>query len=263
MSKSPSFQWYPKDWETDETVLLMTFAERGFYVTCLNYAWLNDGLPEHLEQLHKVLGGGRSETKKLWNSVKKSFFFDGKRWRNEKQERQRQASIEFSTKQKLSAKSRWLNKTPMPLHMPDSCDGNATADALAMQSQCSPSTSASATPKQQQQRAATAAWFAEVFWKAWPVKENKPAAEKAARKIKPEERDAVVRGVENWTARILAMDHPIHASTWLNNRRWEDEPRPVIHQPHRFFDEPDTSQPEAWPGQHRGQPNPGLIGDDF
>lgn len=44
--KSPAFQFYPKDWLTDEKVLAMTPAERGEYITLLCVDWLNDGLKE-------------------------------------------------------------------------------------------------------------------------------------------------------------------------------------------------------------------------
>lgn len=69
-------------------------------------------------------------------------------------------------------------------------------------------------------------WFDTVFWPEWPVKENKPKAREAAEKIKPEERDAVIAGLRSQAQRIDSMDTPIHASTWINNRRWEDERRP-------------------------------------
>lgn len=65
-------------------------------------------------------------------------------------------------------------------------------------------------------------WFEDVFWEAWPIKENRIAAKKSAVKIGPEERQTVIDGVISWTSRIRAMERPIHASTWLNNRRWED-----------------------------------------
>ncbi len=66
-------------------------------------------------------------------------------------------------------------------------------------------------------------WFEREFWPAWPVKENKPPAVKAAKKISPSEYAAVMDGLLRQRSRILSMDRPIHAATWLNNRRWEDE----------------------------------------
>lgn len=66
-------------------------------------------------------------------------------------------------------------------------------------------------------------WFDSEFWPAWPVKQNRTAAKEAARKLKSEEYPLVMAGVRAQSARIAAMERPIHASTWLNKRRWEDE----------------------------------------
>jgi hypothetical protein len=85
----------------------------------------------------------------------------------------------------------------------------------------------------------------EVFWKAYPRKVNKQAAEKAFNKLKPNEDlfKAIMAGLENhkksnqWT-RDNGQYIP-HASTWLNGKRWEDEleaaPAPA-------------QQPDKWDG---------------
>lgn len=65
-------------------------------------------------------------------------------------------------------------------------------------------------------------WFRAVFWTQWPVKQNRQAAEKEALKIKPEDRGAVMAGIQRQSAQIAEMERPIHASTWLHQRRWED-----------------------------------------
>ena len=69
----------------------------------------------------------------------------------------------------------------------------------------------------------------ETFWKAYPRKVNKQAAQKAFNKLKPSEDlfKAIMAGLENhkkskqWT-RDDGQYIP-HASTWLNGKRWEDE----------------------------------------
>lgn len=67
------------------------------------------------------------------------------------------------------------------------------------------------------------AWFSGEFWPAWPVKQNREPARKAAAKIPIEARPLVIAGLLVQSPRIAAMERPIHASTWLNARRWEDE----------------------------------------
>ncbi len=70
------------------------------------------------------------------------------------------------------------------------------------------------------------AWFETFFWPAWPVKENKANARKAAAKIPAHKRPQVLDGLRRQAAAIAAMERPIHAATWINGERWEDE---VVH----------------------------------
>lgn len=62
-NKAPAFQFYPKDFLTDEKVLLMTNEEIGVYISLLCIDWLNDGL--HADSFNdydpylKLNGGSR------------------------------------------------------------------------------------------------------------------------------------------------------------------------------------------------------------
>ncbi len=68
----------------------------------------------------------------------------------------------------------------------------------------------------------------DAFWQAWPDKRNRKAAVKAWGKLTPGDDllaqilAAIERQSDQWRRGIIP-----HASTWLNNERWEDEP-PVI-----------------------------------
>ena len=67
----------------------------------------------------------------------------------------------------------------------------------------------------------------EDFWAEWPDQRNKPRAEKAWKKLNPEHRREAHRLCAEWFASWQAANpdlSPIHASTFLNNRRWEDAP---------------------------------------
>lgn len=70
-------------------------------------------------------------------------------------------------------------------------------------------------------------WFDREFWPLWPVKENRKPAEMAAKSVRPAEYMAVISGLYRQRERIRSMDRPIHASTWLRARRWEDEALPI------------------------------------
>lgn len=69
-------------------------------------------------------------------------------------------------------------------------------------------------------------WFDAFFWPAWPVKENKANARKAAAKIPAHKRPQVLDGLRRQAPAIAAMERPIHAATWIRGERWEDE---VVH----------------------------------
>lgn len=66
----------------------------------------------------------------------------------------------------------------------------------------------------------------ERFWMAWPNKTGKPAAVKAFFKVW-RETDAIIAGVNRYI-RDKPADRPwLNPSTFLNQRRWEDQPAPV------------------------------------
>lgn len=64
------------------------------------------------------------------------------------------------------------------------------------------------------------------FWQAWPNKVGKPAAERAFKKV-ADELDAILAGIERYIAN-KPCDRPwLNPATFLNQRRWEDQPAPV------------------------------------
>lgn len=70
------------------------------------------------------------------------------------------------------------------------------------------------------------------FWDAWPSKKNKQDALKAWRKLPIEaKREAYRAVIHGWFERWQAASpdaNPIHASTFLNKKRWEDTHSPQL-----------------------------------
>ena len=63
------------------------------------------------------------------------------------------------------------------------------------------------------------------FWIAYPIKKGKAVAEKAWRKAKVDnDFDSVLEALKAQVASCKDLTYFPHASTWLNGRRWEDEP---------------------------------------
>jgi uncharacterized protein YdaU (DUF1376 family) len=132
MAKAPAFQWYPKDCDTDENVRAMDDREFGFYMRCLNHAWLNGGLPADLNELARVIGRPKGYVEKVWARVGKCFVEDAGRFWNVKQEGQRQTVREFKDSRRDAANARWEKDRE--------CKRNARASDV----QCSASADAAA-----------------------------------------------------------------------------------------------------------------------
>lgn len=62
----------------------------------------------------------------------------------------------------------------------------------------------------------------DTFWKAYPCKKAKPAAMKAFSKVAAEF-DAIMSGLEQYKLHKPDYCDWLHPSTFLNQRRWEDE----------------------------------------
>lgn len=66
--KAPAFQWYPKDYMTDERVLQMTHTEKGIYVDLMNVCWLEGSLPLETVALAGILKLPLRRFTKLWET---------------------------------------------------------------------------------------------------------------------------------------------------------------------------------------------------
>ena len=70
------------------------------------------------------------------------------------------------------------------------------------------------------------------FWSSWPLgKVGKDAARKAFGRLSPQQRIGATTRAVAWCGAWRAANprlNDIHPSTYLNNKRWEDEAQPVI-----------------------------------
>ncbi len=64
------------------------------------------------------------------------------------------------------------------------------------------------------------------FWKAYPVKVGKPAAQGAWKKVKLPEVQTIMAGLDRWKSSEQWKNRQFipYPATFLNQRRWEDEP---------------------------------------
>lgn len=94
--KAPSYQWYPKDYETDEAVKLMTYEEEGIYRRLLDHQSLHGGIPADVGLIAKLVPKvSPARFKKLWPSMAAKFRQTEGRLINPRLERQRRELQEF------------------------------------------------------------------------------------------------------------------------------------------------------------------------
>lgn len=104
----PYFKWFPAEMEAETNFRCMTLEERGLFITCLNLAWVNNGLPSDLGELARMLRVNRNKLDKLWRGrVGVMFEHTRGRLRNTRQELDRQEVEYKSLTAAESANVRW------------------------------------------------------------------------------------------------------------------------------------------------------------
>ena len=145
--KSPAFQWYPRDFETDQVVILMDNAQRGIYLRFLNSSWLNEGIPADVESLAVLAGEPLSKFRKMWPRISQKWVpkeGDPSKLVNPRQERERKSQLENIAKAsesgRVGAEKRWgrhsnpnrvANRVPNATAMRFDSSASATASASA------------------------------------------------------------------------------------------------------------------------------------
>jgi len=67
--KSPAFQFYPKDYQADENVRLMSPAERGWYVDLMCFEWIEGSIPDDPDALARLVGAQPAQFRKAWERI--------------------------------------------------------------------------------------------------------------------------------------------------------------------------------------------------
>jgi len=141
MAKAPAFQWYAKEWLTDDKRIEMSLAQRGVYADLMSYQWINGSVPANAEQITRVIG---EDAEPHWNGHLLAAFplrEDGRRmnltledyrtWLKEQSEKRSAAG-------KKGALSRWGGEANAV------ANGNRTAEPMAKNGSASATASATA-----------------------------------------------------------------------------------------------------------------------
>lgn len=227
---SPWMPLYVADYLADTRRL--TMAEHGAYMLLIMEYWRNGGLPDDETRLARIVGATPEEWAQVRDNVAE-LFQPG--WRHKRIDAELAKSRDKSDAAKASAARRWQSKgnangdaNAYANAMPTQCEGNANAMLPQSQSHISPSLRSGDTRARRASpsEAKEAAQAFDQFWEAWPNKIGKPVAAKAFFRVW-READAIVAGVERYKL-DKPPDRPwLNPSTFLNQRRWEDDPAPV------------------------------------
>lgn len=135
--KAPAFQFYPKDFLTDERVVLMTNTEIGLYVRLLCFCWLEGTLPLETERLAKMARMPLKQFTKLWEqSIVRECFqvLEDGRLHHKRLDEERSKQTTFHRRQsdrgKAGASARWGAGAAGAMQAPSKSDGRTDASAI-------------------------------------------------------------------------------------------------------------------------------------
>lgn len=237
----PSFDFFPEDWLTSPRVLAMLPEQEGAYIHLLAIIANTEGCCIAADD-HSLAVASRlhARWKKLGAPVRDCFTpcpEHADRITNEKLWQVRQERIAFGQERSESgmrgAHARWRKRgrrIAEPSAEPCASDSLASGSASGS---AHGSTMALSLHKKNTPPLPPSG-FAE-FWAAYPRKVGVAAAEKAWRKLRPDAAicEQIMAGLAallpQYNRRIACgeREYVPHASTWLNGRRWEDEPEPA------------------------------------
>lgn len=103
--RAPSYPWYPRDFDMDEEVKLMTYEEEGVYRRLLDHQWFHGGVPCEIDLLARLVPKlPAAKFKRLWPSMAAKFTAVEGRLVNRKLERVRIEIDGFKERQRQAGR---------------------------------------------------------------------------------------------------------------------------------------------------------------
>lgn len=123
--RSPAFQFYPRDWDTDIHVIPMTYEEEGVYWALCRLTWLHGSLPADLNELRRLLKGQPSmrQMTRWWDRIGRCFQERDGRLYQPRLEREREKQAAFSDRQRENGR-----KGGRPAQKPDESQTEPTGN---------------------------------------------------------------------------------------------------------------------------------------
>jgi uncharacterized protein YdaU (DUF1376 family) len=139
-TKPPAFQFYPKDYETDEHVKMMSLEQEGAFLRLLCHQWLTGSIPADRPAQAKLCRVPAGKMARLWPGVAPCFADAGEgRLMNPRMERQREAQARYSAERSQAGRRGAEKRHGSAIAQPSPSHSSATAKPKP------PSATASAT----------------------------------------------------------------------------------------------------------------------
>ena len=220
MSKDPAVLFYPNDFIA--STALWSDADAGLYIRLLCYQHINGGIqPEDFEQL---CGDNRRVRAKFVKHEDGLYY-------NERMLKETNKRYAYIQSRQANGEKGGRPKNHMDNHMDNHMRNRYRNDISILESNTSLGEEKGGVGEEED---ANAVASFSAFWAAYPKKRNKQDAFEAFAKLAPD--DALLRVIlgaiedqktwEDWN-RDEGKYIPL-PSTWLNNRRWEDEPTKIV-----------------------------------
>jgi len=197
----------------------LSMLEHGAYRLMLDHYYATGkSLPNDNAALYRICGAVSKPERDAVTRVAEAFFpvnGDGTR-HNNRADKEIADAVAYAEAQSERAYKRWGNRThmpaDMPTHMPAHQSGICPEDASHSHSQ---------------KKIKPLPGF-EDFYQAYPRKVGRGAAEKAWAKLRPspELLAEILSALQRWEVPTDPQYIP-HPATWLNAKRWADEPTVV------------------------------------
>jgi len=221
--KAPAFQFYPKDFLTDELVISMSNEEVGVYIKMLCADWLNDGLPGDPARLCRMF---QCDEHTL-NICCESFTERDGRLFNNRLNREREKQLDRREQMSAAGRASAKARRSKALDDPTSVEHTLNIRSTSVEHKGNSSSSSSSSKESPIVPKGTVYTVEfERFWSAYPRRVGKRVAFTAFKRAnKRADYAEIMAGIT--TSPATTHDDPQfvpHASTWLNRDGWEDEP---------------------------------------
>jgi uncharacterized protein YdaU (DUF1376 family) len=233
-----SYPWYVSDWRGSKLRVKLSTTGRGIFRELMDYCWEVGSLPVDERHLTAISGSTKAEFTKEWPAIKCEFFQEDGVLKHHKVEANRPKLVNFRETRRRNAtrKKHVLPSDPASDEASDkasapACDEPIGGPSLLLTAYCSEKTSASAAAERVSAKAALKAkqqvWFEEWWPTVW-LKVGKTPAEKKFYEVVRDEAtfEAIKKATQMQSHSISQKERMFqkHPATWLNERRWEDDP---------------------------------------